>query len=56
MTGKQKKMLIRICVSAAMLVLLHFLPEDFPRLRISRVLRRHGKAACCSVFPGCCCT
>ena len=31
MTGKQKKMLIRICVSAAMLVLLHFLPEDFPR-------------------------
>ena len=31
MTKKQKKMLIRICVSAALLVILHFLPEDFPR-------------------------
>ena len=31
MTRKQKKMLIRICVSAVLLVILHFLPEDFPR-------------------------
>ena len=31
MTKKQKKMLVRICVSAVLLVVLHFLPEDFPR-------------------------
>ncbi len=31
MTRKQKKMLIRICISAALLAVLHFLPEDFPR-------------------------
>ena len=31
MTKKQKKVLVRICVSAALLVVLHFLPEDFPR-------------------------
>ena len=30
MTKKQKKMLIRICVAAALMILLHFLPEDFP--------------------------
>jgi len=30
MTKKQKKMLVRICVSAALLIALHFLPEDFP--------------------------
>ena len=30
MTKKQKKMLIRICVSAGLMILLHFLPEDFP--------------------------
>ena len=32
MTKKQKKMLIRICVSAVLLIALHFLPEDFPRI------------------------
>ena len=31
MTKKQKKVLVRICVSAVLLVVLHFLPEDFPR-------------------------
>ena len=31
MTKKQKKVLVRICVSAVLLVILHFLPEDFPR-------------------------
>lgn len=31
MTKKQKKMLVRICVSAVLLVALHFLPEGFPR-------------------------
>ena len=31
MTKKQKKMLIRICISAILLVVLHFLPEEFPR-------------------------
>ncbi len=43
MTKKQKKMLVRICVSAALLLLLHFTPEDFPGLyafRESSVLRR----------------
>ena len=30
MTRKQKKMLIRICISAALLAVLHFLPEGFP--------------------------
>ena len=30
MTKKQKKVLVRICVSAVLLVVLHFLPEDFP--------------------------
>ena len=30
MTKKQKKMLIRICISAILLVVLHFLPEEFP--------------------------
>ena len=32
MTKKQKKMLIRILVSGALLIVLHFLPEDFPHL------------------------
>ena len=32
MTRKQKKVLIRICVSASMLIALALLPEDFPRL------------------------
>ena len=32
MTKKQKKMLVRILVSGALLVVLHFLPEEFPRL------------------------
>ena len=32
MTKKQKKMLIRICVSAVLLILLHFLPEDYPQI------------------------
>ena len=31
MTKKQKKVLVRICVSTVLLVVLHFLPEDFPR-------------------------
>ena len=30
MTKKQKKVLVRICVSAVLLVVLHFLPEGFP--------------------------
>ena len=30
MTKKQKKVLVRICVSTVLLVVLHFLPEDFP--------------------------
>ena len=30
MTKEQKKMLLRICISAALLIALHFLPEDFP--------------------------
>ena len=36
MTKKQKKMLIRICVSAVLLIALHFLPEDFPASRGKR--------------------
>ena len=30
MTKKQKKMLVRILVTAAMLIVLHFVPEDGP--------------------------
>ena len=41
MTKKQKKMLIRICVSTALLATLHFLPEDcFARTGADSLLQR----------------
>ena len=56
MTRKQKKMLIRICISAALLAVLHFLPEDFPRFpgaeegsllrRFPRMLLYHRNRTC----------